>query len=111
MRTIRLLMITALAAGACGDNRFQLTAPACSDGEDNDGDGTTDFPADLGCDAATDTTEDSATKPQCADHRDNDGDGLADYPADPGCLAPNQEDERDDCPSSIYCPQCANGRD
>lgn len=33
--------------------------PDCSDGIDNDGDGETDFPADVGCYAALDVTEDS----------------------------------------------------
>ena len=111
MRTIRLLMITALVAGACGENAAQMPRPACADGEDNDSDGMTDYPDDLGCDSAEDTTEDSSPKPQCSDGRDNDHDGLADYPADPGCLAPQQNDELDDCPTGPNCPQCANHRD
>jgi len=49
--------------------------------------------------------------PQCSDGIDNDGDGKIDYPDDPGCLAPQQDDETDDCPSGPNCPQCANGKD
>jgi hypothetical protein len=33
------------------------SAPECSDGRDNDGDLTVDFPADRGCDSTTDTAE------------------------------------------------------
>jgi hypothetical protein len=36
--------------------------PACMDGVDNDADGNTDFPDDLGCDDFTDTSEDSEPK-------------------------------------------------
>lgn len=64
------------------------TMPTCSDGIDNDGDGRIDFPADKGCDSATDTTETSSLIP-CDDGLDNDNDGLADYRSDltrdPGC--------------------------
>ncbi|MCZ6463633.1 MAG: hypothetical protein O7A09_04780 [Proteobacteria bacterium] len=55
----------------------------CQDGVDNDGDGTTDFPEDLGCADFTAPLE----SPACSDGRDNDGDGHADYPADPECAA------------------------
>jgi hypothetical protein len=61
--------------------------PACSDGQDNDGDGLTDYPSDSGCDSATDTSEEAPPpppKPACSDGQDNDGDGLADL-KDPGC--------------------------
>jgi len=53
---------------------------ACSDGIDNDADGSIDYPADLGCTAPSDSTE----LPQCADGLDNDGDGGIDT-ADLGC--------------------------
>jgi len=53
----------------------------CSDGADNDGDGKIDFPNDLGCTSATDTTEKAA----CSDGADNDGDGKIDFPNDPNC--------------------------
>ncbi|HEB90313.1 MAG TPA: hypothetical protein ENI85_12145 [Deltaproteobacteria bacterium] len=63
-------------------------SPTCSDGIDNDGDGLIDFPADLGCADAADTTE---TDPsiECDDGTDNDNDGRVDSNTkglrDPGC--------------------------
>ena len=33
------------------------SSPVCSDGIDNDGDGATDYPADIGCSSSTDTDE------------------------------------------------------
>lgn len=67
---------------------FGLTAwmPKCSDGTDNDGDGKTDFPADLGCTDANDNdeTDPPLPLPQCSDLVDNDTDGKIDT-ADPGC--------------------------
>ncbi|MBV8763221.1 MAG: hypothetical protein JO257_38410 [Deltaproteobacteria bacterium] len=83
----------------------------CSDGKDNDGDGLIDFPADPGCTSLEDDSEDSQPAPQCNDGRDNDGDGKIDYPDDPGCFAPNQDDEKDNCPDGADCPQCGNGKD
>jgi hypothetical protein len=53
---------------------------ACSNGEDDDGDGLTDFPADPGCANPGSVRE----NPQCNDLADNDGDSLVDL-ADPGC--------------------------
>ena len=52
-----------------------VTTPVCSDGNDNDGDGLTDFPADPGCRDANWTFE----NPKCNDGIDNDGDGLIDW--------------------------------
>jgi hypothetical protein len=46
---------------------------ACGDGADNDGDGRTDYPADLGCTSPADADE--TDLPACLDLRDNDGDG------------------------------------
>jgi hypothetical protein len=77
----------------------------CSDGTDNDADGSIDHPADVGCFASSDETEtdlvdfsetESASVPPpvflpprrraiCDDGRDNDFDGLIDWPSDPGC--------------------------
>jgi hypothetical protein len=58
----------------------QLTtepADECSDRIDNDGDLLIDFPADPGCESATDDSEaNGGTPPQCGD--DDDGDGLRD---------------------------------
>jgi arylsulfate sulfotransferase len=55
------------------------SVPACSDGEDNDGDGLVDA-ADPSCAVAAGASE---TEP-CDDHVDNDGNGLVDM-ADPTC--------------------------
>jgi hypothetical protein len=55
----------------------------CSDGLDNEGDGSTDFPSDPGCSAAGDFSETGTAV--CDDGADNDGDGLVDYPTDPVC--------------------------
>lgn len=67
----------------------------CADGQDNDGDGQTDFPNDPGCTAADDGDE---TDPaQCSDGKDNDGDGLIDFPSDKGCSAADDNDEVDPC--------------
>ncbi len=99
---------------SCGGNKEagdDVPAPLCADGIDNDGDGNTDFPDDLGCTSTIDETEDSPAMPQCNDGRDNDGDGKADYPSDPGCFAPQSDDEIDDCPTGPNCPQCGNGAD
>ncbi|MDJ0864988.1 MAG: hypothetical protein QNK03_02695 [Myxococcota bacterium] len=81
-----------------------LGQPACSDGEDNDGDGIVDL-ADPGCDDASDDSEQSEALP-CDDGEDNDGDGWTDYrpdaSGDPGCFAPD---------SATESPQCQDGID
>ncbi|HWU87378.1 MAG TPA: PPC domain-containing protein, partial [Kofleriaceae bacterium] len=63
----------------------------CSDGVDNNGDGTIDYPADPGCASPADSTEDTVCPgpmcPACADGLDNDGDGKIDYPMDSSCAA------------------------
>ncbi|MDH3652799.1 MAG: hypothetical protein OEN21_00885 [Myxococcales bacterium] len=61
---------------------------ACSDGIDNDGDGTIDL-ADTGCPSAGGRIE----NPECSDGFDNDGDGVADFGADPDCGAPGSNRE------------------
>lgn len=66
----------------------------CSDAQDNDGDGGTDFPADQGCDGPGDDTE-APDAPQCSDRLDNDGDGKSNHPNDPGCSSPTDNDETD----------------
>lgn len=50
---------------------------------------------------------------QCADGVDNDSplDGLMDFPDDPGCVDDNDNDESDDCPDGVNCPQCSNDMD
>lgn len=112
MRSLALLSMLLFAA-ACGggDTKPDGGGGACSDGTDNDGDGTTDFPDDLGCQDAADDTEDSPASPQCGDGRDNDSDGKVDYPDDPGCVIPQADSEADDCPDGTLCPQCSNGKD
>jgi hypothetical protein len=81
-------------------------APQCSDGRDNDGDGSTDFPADLGCSSAADDTE--SPNPECSDGVDDDGDQLSDFPADPGCSSPGDDSESPNPPPP---PQCVDGVD
>jgi hypothetical protein len=106
-----LVSVLVACGGGGGDSGDDSPRAQCDDGIDNDGDGTIDFPEDLGCTSAADETEDSLTSPQCNDGRDNDNDGRADYPADPGCFAPQQDDEVDDCPDGPNCPECGNGKD
>ncbi len=69
----------------------------CTDGVDNNGDGTTDYPDDPGCTAPNDNSEDTVCPgpmcPICADGIDNDNDGDIDYPNDPQCLAASGSSE------------------
>ncbi len=73
-----------------------VRAATCQDGLDNDGDGRTDYPSDLGCSSAQDADE--ADLPACSDLRDNDGDGRKDYLGDPGCSSLLDNDESDPPP-------------
>jgi hypothetical protein len=93
----------------------------CSDGIDNDGDGRTDFPGDLGCgvqvgvgDArAAVNDNDETDPPQCDDGRDNDGDGTLDFNAgaaatkDPDCSSATDDSET----SPAISTQCSDGVD
>lgn len=79
--------------------------PQCSDGQDNDGDGTIDYGTapgtDRGCNSPDDNDESDDPPPaQCSDGQDNDGDKLSDFPEDPGCNSPDDNDESDDKASS-----------
>jgi hypothetical protein len=91
--------------------------PACSDGADNDGDGHTDFPEDLGCGDDADLSERSPLLP-CDDGVDNDSDGRVDFDpdtfvnpgdeatppdgdGDPGCGAPTWSTESPQCQDGI----------
>lgn len=74
-----------------------LTPPACRDGEDNDLDTNTDYPADAECWGAVDLSE----LYDCSDGLDNDGDGLVDYPADPECTAADDQTELPDCSDGV----------
>jgi len=58
--------------------RAQLigSAQPCNDQVDNDGDGKTDYPADLGCQRANDINEDQDG--ECFNNIDDDGDGAID---------------------------------
>lgn len=70
----------------------------CLNGLDDDEDGRIDYPADPGCERATDRDEtDPDPLPACSDDEDNDGDGLVDYPLDVGCRAASDDDEVDLC--------------
>ncbi|MBI4600656.1 MAG: hypothetical protein HY721_01720 [Planctomycetes bacterium] len=79
---------------------------ACRDGEDNDGDGLTDFPDDPQCASAEDLNED---RPACSDGIDNDGDGRVDVNddevlephEDDGCRSP-QDTNEDDARAESY---------
>ena len=76
----------ALCKGTAGSRTCQLAA--CSDGNDNDGDGKKDYPLDPGCDSPDDDTEaDPATAPKCANGSDDDSDGKTDYANDLSCWA------------------------
>jgi hypothetical protein len=106
-----VVALVVMGCGGGGGNSDGSNNPPCSDGVDNDDDGMTDFPDDLGCGSETDETEDGSPAPQCDDNRDNDGDGKKDYPEDPGCFAKQADDESDDCPDGPGCAQCSNGKD
>ena len=73
--------------------RVVSAGAACSDGQDNDFDGLTDFPADPGCKSAEDNDETTA---QCSDGIDNDNDGQIDL-ADSGCRDGDDNDELNAC--------------
>jgi hypothetical protein len=73
--------------GCIGTAGSRTCQPAqCSDGIDNDADGTVDYPYDPGCSSPTDNDEtDPATPPVCSNAMDDDTDGQMDWPADYGC--------------------------
>jgi hypothetical protein len=62
-----------------------LPSYACSNGSDDDEDGSVDFPTDTGCSGTTDIDERGTI--DCDDAADDDLDTLFDYPSDPGCTA------------------------
>jgi len=70
---------------------------ACTNGQDDDGDGRVDL-ADPGCVDRRDADEsDSPNAPVCGDGEDNDQDGASDWPADPDCTGAGDDDERRLC--------------
>ena len=75
----------------------EARAPACRNGEDDDGDGRLDL-TDPGCAEPNDLDEtDPPVAPACANGQDDDGDGFVDYPADPDCVAAGAEREAPLC--------------
>jgi len=77
----------------------------CSDGLDDDGDETVDFPEDPGCTSANDVSEKAAVAfvsglLACDDGLDNDGDSLVDM-ADPGCPSPISGPENPACNDNL----------
>ncbi len=88
--------------------------PQCNDGDDNDSDQKTDFPADLGCSSSEDDTESPdpvvPPAPACSDGQDNDADDKTDFPADPGCADAQDADESDPVDTSAKA-QCEDGVD
>lgn len=88
-------------AGSSGPPGVTVLA-ACQDGNDNDADGLTDFPADPGC---TNQFDNNETDPvtACNDGIDNDSDGVTDFPADIGCTSLGDNNEQN--------PACSDGVD
>jgi hypothetical protein len=80
-----------------------LEGSACSDGIDNDNDGALDFPADKGCVAGADGSEDQVGI-GCDDGLDNDGDSLVDYAltgGDIGCSTRTSSTENPACQDGL----------
>ncbi len=74
----------------------------CNNGQDDDGDGKTDFPDDPGCESPSDGDETDdcpggAGCPICSNGQDDDGDGKTDFPDDPGCSFAADGLELDPC--------------
>ena len=86
------------------DYQVSASTPAkCGDLLDNDKDGLTDYPEDVGCQSASDNDESNATLPQCSNFIDDDKDGLTDYGtgiyemlSDPGCSSKEDNTENSD---------------
>jgi hypothetical protein len=112
---LTLAAALAVTAAGCGDDPVVPVDAdlntVCNDGVDNDGDQSTDYPADPGCSSELDTDEANAPIAKCNDGRDNDGDTRIDYPDDPGCFSILQDSETDDCPDGPNCPACSNATD
>jgi subtilisin family serine protease len=83
-----------------GDGIGDACDAACSNGQDDDGDGLVDFAGfDPGCDTANDTEETSASL-LCDNGEDDDLDGYVDL-ADPGCKDPIWPKEDPACDDGI----------
>jgi predicted phosphodiesterase len=94
----RQVFVTAVDDAGETRDYFEFIRSDCSDGLDNDGDGATDYPDDIGCKSPAWPME----NPECSDGIDNDdGDdpALADWdgaglgPRDPHCAAPWDKSE------------------
>jgi hypothetical protein len=73
---------------------------ACTNRQDDDGDGLADFPADKGCLSPDDEGERSFAHP-CDNGVDDDQDGAIDFPADPGCVSLTAPQERTECDDGV----------
>ncbi len=107
-----------LAPGTLTGASFQTIPPApsstpqCSDGEDNDDDGKTDFApaATRAVRTPTDNREQEDFPPECSDDEDNDFDGKTDFAdGDAGCESATDLDEGSEGPS--LTPECSDGLD
>jgi arylsulfatase A-like enzyme len=76
-----------------------LPPPGCSDGLDNDGDGSIDAFADPGCTGPGDTSEWEAGLP-CDNGLDDDADGYVDL-QDPVCMSPVFSGEQAECQDGV----------
>jgi hypothetical protein len=84
--------------------------PICDNGLDDDGDGETDYPFDVGCAAKGGINEDDPPPdalPECANGLDDDADDRTDFPFDPGCQARGDDSERNPVPAA----RCSDGVD
>lgn len=105
----------------CEDETDPIVLSQCSDTEDNDNDGKTDFVEggannDPGCENAEDDNEtDPVPVPdpmQCSNQQDDDSDGKIDFgnanTNDPGCESPEDNEETDPANPTF---QCSDGAD
>ncbi|MDO8339323.1 MAG: sialidase family protein [Candidatus Burarchaeum sp.] len=99
---VAVLLLSATAVYAPG-------AALCNDGNDNDGDGLTDYPTDPGCSSRKDTTETGTIA--CDNNADDDSDGKTDYKlngsGDPGCTGASDTNER----GTLLCDNGADDAD
>ena len=65
----------------------------------------------LVCRTPVNGTSKVCAKHVCSDGVDDDADGKDDFPNDPGCTNETDDDETDDCPSGLNCPDCGDGAD
>lgn len=90
---------------SCAADCSTTIKPACSDGKDNDADGSTDYPADTGCSSSTDTTETPDTSGTCGDKTCGSGETATSCPGDCGSTAACDFDKICEAGESIVsCP-------